>query len=121
MISTVKSPPPPFSKGGRPPWFAVCSNFPLLKRGIEGDFHARGRQHFSVMNVYETVKLDGPVKSQISHEEHEDHRDNILNLSCIFFAPLRLCVFAGKSGFYEFVTFDDFVNAHAGPSDHPNA
>jgi len=59
MISTVKSPQPPFAKGGRPLWLAVSSCFPLLQRGMEGDFHARGRQHFSVMNVYETINVWG--------------------------------------------------------------
>jgi hypothetical protein len=24
---------------------------------MEGDFHARGRQHFSVMNVYECINV----------------------------------------------------------------
>ena len=58
MISAVKSPRPPFSKGGRPLWLAIPSSFPLLQRGMEGDFHARGRQHFSVMNVYKAVTFE---------------------------------------------------------------
>ena len=56
-------PAPPLRKGGRPLWLAISSSFPLLQRGMEGDFHARGRQHFSVMNVYELIKLNGFVKS----------------------------------------------------------
>jgi hypothetical protein len=55
MISVVKSPLPPFAKGGRPFWLAIPSSFPLLQRGMEGDSYARGRQDFSVMNVYEAV------------------------------------------------------------------
>jgi len=26
---------------------------------MEGDFHARGRQDFSVMNVYEFIRVEG--------------------------------------------------------------
>ena len=36
MISDVKSPRPPFSKGGRPLWLAISSSIPLLQRGMEG-------------------------------------------------------------------------------------
>ena len=61
MISDVKSPRPPFSKGGRPLWVVISSSFPLLQRGMEGDFHARGRQHFSVMNVYDAIIFRGFV------------------------------------------------------------
>ena len=57
MISDVKSPRPPFSKGGRPLWVAISSSFPLLQRGMEGDFHARGRQDRSVMSVYERINI----------------------------------------------------------------
>ena len=67
MISAAKSPPPPFSKGGRPLWLAIPSSFPLLQRGMEGDFHARGRQDFSVMNVYEAVTAS-------SFQKHENPR-----------------------------------------------
>ena len=48
-------PPAPLLERGRPLWVAISSSFPLLQRGMEGDFHARGRQHFSVMNVYESI------------------------------------------------------------------
>ena len=69
MISAVKSPRPPFSKGGRPLWLAISSSFPLLQRGMEGDFHARGRQHFSVMNVYEGIKNHRDERRALSQTE----------------------------------------------------
>ena len=49
-------PPAPLLERGRPLWVAI-SSIPLLQRGMEGDFHARGRQDFSVMNVYEGIKF----------------------------------------------------------------
>jgi hypothetical protein len=55
MISDVKSPRPPFSKGGRPLWLAISSRFPLLQRGMEGDFHAGVATNIQVMSVYEFI------------------------------------------------------------------
>jgi len=64
MISDVKSPRPPFSKGGRPLWLAISSSFPLLQRGMEacpplvGGFSCVGATNIRVMSVYETINTN---------------------------------------------------------------
>ena len=36
---------------------------------MEGDFYARGRQDFSVMNVYEAIKIDDFLRSRHSRPQ----------------------------------------------------
>ena len=70
MISAVKSPRPPFSKGGRPLWLAISSSFLLLQRGMEacpplvGGFSCVGATNIQIMSVYESIKIDVLVMSQ---------------------------------------------------------
>ena len=107
MISTVKSPQPPFAKGGRPLWLAVSSCFPLLQRGMEGDFHSRGRQHFSVMTVYEAVKtefFDFFVFSSFRRKPESSIFRELQKTWTPFFN--------GVTTFYETVNIDAFVNVH---------
>jgi hypothetical protein len=40
---------------------------------MEGDFHARGRQHFSVMNVHEAVTIEGSRITGIEEVYQEDY------------------------------------------------
>jgi len=63
MSSTVKIPlNPPLQKGEAGGNSDPKKFPPLSERGARGDFHARGRQHFSVMNVYETIKVENRRK-----------------------------------------------------------